>query len=370
MPSGLVFFLGCFVLLESVATAYVCFNLRLFLRTDDLENDASSTPLEAAARRQCIVREESPDPNPFWTRILPLTQINQRSDACQPLHNHHYKPSCSSSAQVTNACFSLSHKYINHLRRASLSNNSIYSCCRSFSNSSSHNYSPRQAHFCSLNSYSSSPSHDDDDEVDLSVPENLDSTMNLLFLACRGDVHGVEDVLNQGIDVNSIDLDGRTALHISACEGHVKVVRLLLSRKANIDARDRWGSTAAADAKYYGNTEVYNILKARRAKVPKTRKTSMTVANPREVPEYELNPLELQVRKSDGITKGSYQVAKWNGTKVSVKILDKDCYTDPESINAFKHEHQDPAMLAVHTLLLLSDSTWVSTHENKCCRAL
>lgn len=29
----------------------------------------------------------------------------------------------------------------------------------------------------------------------------------------------------------------------------------------------------------------------------------MTVANPREVPEYELNPLELQVRKSDGITK-------------------------------------------------------------------
>ncbi|RXH99538.1 hypothetical protein DVH24_021340 [Malus domestica] len=36
--------------------------------------------------------------------------------------------------------------------------------------------------------------------------------------------------------------------------------------------------------------------------------------------------------------RGSYQVAKWNGTKVSVKILDKDCYTDPESINAFKHE--------------------------------
>ena len=27
----------------------------------------------------------------------------------------------------------------------------------------------------------------------------------------------------------------------------------------------------------------------------------MAVANPREVPEYELNPLELQVRKSDGI---------------------------------------------------------------------
>lgn len=83
----------------------------------------------------------------------------------------------------------------------------------------------------------------DDDDAELTVPENLDSTMQLLFMACRGDVRGVEDLLNEGIDVNSIDLDGRTALHIAACEGHVEVAALLLSRKANIDARDRWGST-------------------------------------------------------------------------------------------------------------------------------
>ncbi|KAM6586161.1 hypothetical protein CsatB_013163 [Cannabis sativa] len=177
-----------------------------------------------------------------------------------------------------------------------------------------------------------------DDDNKLSVPENLDSTMQLLFLACRGDTKGVEDLLDEGTDVNSIDLDGRTALHIAACEGHPDVVKLLLSRRANIDARDRWGSTAAADAKYYGNQEIYNILRARGAKVPKTRKTPMAVANPREVPEYELNPLELQVRKSDGITKGTYQVAKWNGTKVAVKILDKDTSSDPENITAFKHE--------------------------------
>ncbi|XP_070006285.1 integrin-linked protein kinase 1-like isoform X3 [Nicotiana sylvestris] len=173
---------------------------------------------------------------------------------------------------------------------------------------------------------------------ELSVPDNLDSTMQLLFMACKGDVKGVQDLLDEGIDVNSIDLDGRTALHIAACEGHVEVVKLLLSRKANMDGRDRWGSTAVADAKYYGNAEIYNILKARGAKVPKNRKTPMAVANPREVPEYELNPLELQIRRSDGISKGSYQIAKWNGTKVSVKILDKDSYTDPESIDAFKHE--------------------------------
>jgi ankyrin repeat protein len=107
-----------------------------------------------------------------------------------------------------------------------------------------------------------------DDEPHMSVPENLDSTMQLLFMASKGDVRGIEELLDEGIDVNSIDLDGRTALHIAACEGHLGVVKALLSRRANIDARDRWGSTAAADAKYYGNLDVYNLLKARGAKVP------------------------------------------------------------------------------------------------------
>ncbi|XP_073013336.1 integrin-linked protein kinase 1-like [Typha latifolia] len=175
-------------------------------------------------------------------------------------------------------------------------------------------------------------------EPGLTVPENLDATMQLLFMACRGEVKGVEDLLKEGVDVNSIDLDGRTALHIAACEGHADVAKLLLGWRANIDARDRWGSTAAADAKHYGNAEVYNLLISRGAKAPKTRRTPMTVSNPRDVPEYELNPLDLEVRRGPETPKGVYQVAKWNGTRVSVKMFDKEAYSDPDSINAFKHE--------------------------------
>ncbi|CAL9165374.1 unnamed protein product [Musa hybrid cultivar] len=173
---------------------------------------------------------------------------------------------------------------------------------------------------------------------ELGLPENLDATMRLMFMACQGDARGVEDLLKDGLDVNNIDLDGRTALHIAACEGHVDVVRLLLSWRANIDARDRWGSTASADAKYYGNNEVYGLLKARGAKTPKTRKTPMTVYNPQEVPEYELNPAELHFRRGDELQKGTCQVAKWNGTKVSVKMLDQDACSDPDAINSFKNE--------------------------------
>ncbi|CAM0150405.1 unnamed protein product [Urochloa decumbens] len=161
--------------------------------------------------------------------------------------------------------------------------------------------------------------------------------MRLLFAACQGDAGGVEELLRSGVDVDSIDLDGRTALHIAACEGQGEVVRLLLDWKANINARDRWGSTPAADAKHYGHFEVYNLLRARGAKVPKTKKTPMAVSNPKEVPEYELNPLELEFRRGEEVTKGTY-LAKWYGSKVFVKILDKDSFSDADSINAFKHE--------------------------------
>lgn len=35
----------------------------------------------------------------------------------------------------------------------------------------------------------------------------------------------------------------------------------------------------------------------------KTKKTPMTVSNPKEVPEYELNPLELEFRRGEEVTK-------------------------------------------------------------------
>ncbi|KAI7735207.1 hypothetical protein M8C21_030499 [Ambrosia artemisiifolia] len=177
----------------------------------------------------------------------------------------------------------------------------------------------------SLDPLRRSPTKDPKEE--LTLPGNLDHTMQLLFVACKGDVVGVKELLDDGVDVNSIDLDGRTALHIAACEGHVEVVQLLLSRKANIDARDRWGSTAAADAKYYGNVETYNILKARGAKTPKDTYGCC-----------ESSRMMASQRQDCCSFNGAYQIAKWNGTKVSVKILDKDSYSDPESINAFKYE--------------------------------
>jgi len=62
------------------------------------------------------------------------------------------------------------------------------------------------------------------------------------------------------------------------------------------------------------------------------------VSTPGEVPEYELNPGEVQFRRGYEVTPGVYHIAKWNGTKVSVKILDREGCSDQEAANSFRHE--------------------------------
>ncbi|KAJ4972228.1 hypothetical protein NE237_005327 [Protea cynaroides] len=74
-------------------------------------------------------------------------------------------------------------------------------------------------HFSFGRQSSLDPQHRNSVPDGLAVPENLDSTMQLLFMASKGDDNGVEELINEGVNVNSNDLDGRTALHIAACDG-------------------------------------------------------------------------------------------------------------------------------------------------------
>lgn len=43
-----------------------------------------------------------------------------------------------------------------------------------------------------------------------------------------------------GVDVNAVDYDGRSALHVAAAEGHTEVIRFLLKNAgANAALKDR-----------------------------------------------------------------------------------------------------------------------------------
>ena len=73
-----------------------------------------------------------------------------------------------------------------------------------------------------------------------------------LVYVCRGDRGGnpktVQELLNQGADVNVTNYKGQSALHCAAKAGFVEPVRILLDHGANVNAQDRDGDTALHSA--------------------------------------------------------------------------------------------------------------------------
>ncbi|XP_049374179.1 integrin-linked protein kinase 1 isoform X1 [Solanum verrucosum] len=167
------------------------------------------------------------------------------------------------------------------------------------------------------------------------VDEGIDSGLRLMYMTNDGDLEGMEELLDSGTRVNYKDIDGRTALHIAACQGYADVVDFLLKNGAHVDAMDRWGSTPLADAIYYKNNDVVKLLEVHGAK---PAVAPMHVENAREIPEYEIDPRELDFSNSVNITKGTYCVALWRGTEVAVKKLGEELFTDKDKVKAFGDE--------------------------------
>ncbi|XP_068640579.1 serine/threonine-protein kinase 12-like [Aristolochia californica] len=175
----------------------------------------------------------------------------------------------------------------------------------------------------------------DDSVDDRELPETVEPPIRLMYLVNEGDLKGIEELLDSGTGVNFRDIDGRTALHVAACQGKTEVVELLLNRGAEVDPTDRWGSTPLADAIYYKNNDVIKLLEKHGAKHPMA---PMHVQHSREVPEYEIDPKELDFTNSVDITKGTFRIALWRGTQVAVKKLEEDVLTDEDKVRAFRDE--------------------------------
>ncbi|KAM6549831.1 hypothetical protein CsatB_021507 [Cannabis sativa] len=167
------------------------------------------------------------------------------------------------------------------------------------------------------------------------VEAAIDQRVRLMYLANEGDIDSINELLDEGTDVNFKDIDGRTALHVAACQGRPDVVQALLGRGAVVDSKDRWGSTPLADAVHYKNEEVIKLLEEHGAKPPMAH--DMHVKNAREVPEYEIDPKELDLSQKP-ITKGTFQLASWRGIQVAVKTLEEEVLTDDNKVNAFRDE--------------------------------
>ena len=90
----------------------------------------------------------------------------------------------------------------------------------------------------------------------------IDNVIGLIYAASHGDIDEIKKIEAKGIDLNSADYDGRTALHLAASEGQQEVVDYLIQRNVKGDLKDRWGGTPIKDAKRGKHTGIINVLSA------------------------------------------------------------------------------------------------------------
>lgn len=178
-----------------------------------------------------------------------------------------------------------------------------------------------------------SGSESEDEEID--GLDRIDPRVRLMFFSSEGNLEGIKELLELKTDVNFKDIDDRTALHVAACQGFCDVAELLLKGGAEVDPKDKWGSTPLADAIHYKNHDMVKLLEKHGAK---RLMAPMHVKNAREVPEYEIAATELDFTDSVDITKGTFTIASWRGTKVAVKKLGDELFTDKDKVRAFRDE--------------------------------
>ncbi|XP_061896630.1 glutaminase liver isoform, mitochondrial isoform X1 [Entelurus aequoreus] len=85
--------------------------------------------------------------------------------------------------------------------------------------------------------------------------------INVLLAAFKGDVGALRRYFLSGVDVNAVDYDGRSALHLAAAEGHTEVIRFLLENAgANAALKDRWGTSPLQEARRHNRDGAVQLL--------------------------------------------------------------------------------------------------------------
>jgi len=82
----------------------------------------------------------------------------------------------------------------------------------------------------------------------------------LIQAAGKNDLTQVQNLLEQGTDVNAKDDNGVTALMMASVMGHVEVVKRLLDKGADVSAKDNDGVTALTGTSFEGHFDVAKLL--------------------------------------------------------------------------------------------------------------
>ncbi|UCF81439.1 MAG: ankyrin repeat domain-containing protein, partial [Acidobacteriota bacterium] len=87
-----------------------------------------------------------------------------------------------------------------------------------------------------------------------------DINSDLIEAAEAGDTAKVEQLIEQGADVNAEDKYGITALMFAAKNGQTEIVKALVDAGADVEAKDKYGVTALMAAASGSHTETVKVL--------------------------------------------------------------------------------------------------------------
>jgi len=94
----------------------------------------------------------------------------------------------------------------------------------------------------------------------LSGPVSADSYENALSSARLGDTRQLVNLLNRGIDPDTVDAQGNTLLMLAAREGHTGTVSALLGYRPRLSHRNLAGDSALMLAVLRGHAEIVDLL--------------------------------------------------------------------------------------------------------------
>ena len=111
------------------------------------------------------------------------------------------------------------------------------------------------------------------------------ATITIHQLAMGGHLNRVRTLLNQGVSVNSREMNDCTPLHWAAVAGQLNMVRLLLERGANVNARTRLNETPLHAAAEFGHLNIVRELLQHGANINARNHAGMTPADSAEIQE-------------------------------------------------------------------------------------
>jgi ankyrin repeat protein len=164
---------------------------------------------------------------------------------------------------------------------------------------------------------------------------------DLIAAVYRDDTNAVMDLVNRGMDVNSVDPAGNTLLHIAARNGNGKLLTELLKQKANANARSRVGDTPLMLAAYNDQREAVDALLAGGAQLNHEGWTPLHYAAFANMPDMVAHLLKkgaaVDALAPNGQT--ALMLAARNGNAPIAKLL-----LDAKADSSLKDQHGETAI--------------------------